>query len=464
MDTTKLIERARSSARKRDYDGAVEMFMQALEFNPNDAVTRVELHKLYLREAQENPKKGSSGMFGGLLRKAKSMISSPKTKEQADKVLIDLEKSLRNSPSDYGLVNDMGKAALVAEYFDTAIALMLEVRSVKAGGDAEKRKDCLRILGYAYKGAQKWTEAIEAFSELAKLDPTDREAMKESRDMAARQQNAMMEKKGDAKVIGGGARSHQSDEQRMQDEVLALLSSGMKTPEDAKLLNDHFQKQLQGEAKDPALYEKATEPLMFLGRYDEAKALLDKAQELQPTDPRWGFKKDDVDIRRLNDELKPLQAKARTGDPAAKEAFHKLNSQLVAFKFESFSRRERQYPTESLYKQELGRIAYVKKDYDEALRCFQFTRNDPKYQMESLTFLGRSFRAKKQYSLAIRALTEGIDRLQVMNDNKKLMIYERALTFELAPDKEKYKKDLTTLYEADVRYKDVQTRLDKLEG
>ncbi|MGH7144538.1 MAG: hypothetical protein ACREJ2_10495 [Planctomycetota bacterium] len=463
MDTTKLIERARSSARKRDYNSAVEGYMQALEFNPNDAPTRMELHKLYLRESQEAGKK--TNIFGGMFGKVKMLLTTPKTKDQADKVLIELEKALRAKPTDMGVIIDMGKAGLVAEYWDMAIALLEEVRSLKAGGDKKKQAECLRTLGRVYKGARKWPEAIEAFADLTKVEPTDRDAMREARDMAAEQQSNLIDSKGGGDVRGGGARAQQSDEQRINDQIRAIIESGIKTEADATLLWKHeFEPKLAGEVTDPALYEKATEPLLFLHRYDEAKELLGKAQKMQATDPRWGFKIEDIDIRVFTDQLKPLQVKARGGDGAAKEEFHRINAELTAYKFESYSRREKQYPTESLYKQELGRIAFLKKDYDEALRCFQYTRNDPKYQMESLLYMGRSFRAKKQLDIAARTLSEGIDRLQIMNDQKKAMLYERALTYELHGDKEKYKKDLTTLYESDVRYKDVQTRLDKLEG
>ncbi|HTL53214.1 MAG TPA: hypothetical protein VL860_11615 [Planctomycetota bacterium] len=464
MDTTKLIDRARSSARKRDFDGAVDMYMQALEFNPNDVASRLELHKLYVREAQEGKKSG--GSVTSMWTKFKGMVSSPKTKEQADKVIVELEKSLRKKPTDYAIMVDMAKAAGVALYYDMVIGMMEEVRSAKAGGDMKLRCAALRELAFAYKGAEKYDEAIAAFTEWAKFDPTNREAMMEGRDIAARRQAKMMSDKGDGDVRdqrGGAARAQQTDEQKRTDEVRAIFEAGIKTEADASLIWAHWQEQMKGEVKDVAIYEKATEPLLFLRKYEEAKGLIKKAQAMQPSDPRWGFKLDDISVRKMTDELRDLQTKARAGDATAKDALHKLNTELIAFKFDSFTRREKQYPTESTYKQELGNIALLKKDYDEALRCFQYTRNDPKFQMESLTCLGKAFRAKKKFDLAISALTEGIDRLQMMNDRKKAMLYERALTFELKGDKEKYKKDLTTLYESDVRYRDVQPRLDKLE-
>jgi tetratricopeptide (TPR) repeat protein len=82
-------------------------------------------------------------------------------------------------------------------------------------------------------------------------------------------------------------------------------------------------------------------------------------------------------------------------------------------------------------------------------------RRNPKVTNRATLFLGRAYRVKGIFDLAIEALNQAKNEMPVMNDLKKEIIYELALCYRSAGNVEKAVDEYKTIYSNDIDYKDV---------
>ena len=73
-----------------------------------------------------------------------------------------------------------------------------------------------------------------------------------------------------------------------------------------------------------------------------------------------------------------------------------------------------------------------------------------------------AFRNKKQYDLAAEQFSQGIDGVEIMNDMKKTLLYERGNTYQMMGKKAEAKNDFMTIYQQDIKFKDVAKKIEAL--
>ncbi len=471
MDVSKLIEKAREAAERRNYDYAIDLYLQACKLAPDNAISRRELRAVENRKSKES---GTSFWAKTKTAGAHVQVQVLYTTRQYDSAIEKAEEALRLDPSNVGIMMLLGKAARAAGYRQTAIVTFEDIRNMNANDNKRQLVDAIRELAYSYEEEGKIDEASATWQMVSKHAPGDRDATIKMRDLAAKRMTSTIETAARSGERGAAARSTQSDEQKKETARLDREKGfDIKTAEDlADVINDtKLDIQKADDRNSPRLYAKLGDLYKQGQNYAEAKKAYEAAREKDPNNHTYVFKLHDLEIWKSSAALKALLPKVQAGDAAAREQYKKDHMALLEFRLTSFTEREKQYSTDSRIKFDLGNIYFElarergdRALYDQAIMRFQSTFRDPKFRNESGLRLGLGFAAKSQFDLALKRFDETLAGIpsEIKNDQWKNLTYAKADTLHKAGRIEDAKTVFLTIYEVDVSFKDIAKRIDEL--
>lgn len=172
---------------------------------------------------------------------------------------------------------------------------------------------------------------------------------------------------------------------------------------------------------------------------------------------RWKIMADDIRMKQLGRALREAQ---KEGDA---EAVKKARVEQLRFELHVFKDRVERYPTDNRAKFELGVRRFHAGQFDEAIPLLQTARTDPKNRAASEMYLGRCFFRKTYYSQAISALQEAIKGYEFPDDElAKTMNYWLGRAQEAAGEVEGARETYGNILRLDYNYSDVRARLDAL--
>lgn len=172
---------------------------------------------------------------------------------------------------------------------------------------------------------------------------------------------------------------------------------------------------------------------------------------------RWKQMADDIRMKQLNREGRRI---AKSGD---REAHTEHRVKQLRFELNVFRERVARYPTDNRMKFELAKRLFQAGRYDEAIPLFQAARIDPKNRAECGLYLGRCFFKKTYYSQAVDMLREARDAYEFSDDDlAKEMAYYLGRAYEATGETESARKVYGQILQVDYNYRDVRARLDGL--
>lgn len=471
MDVSKLIEKAREAAERRNYDYAIDLFLQALKLSPDEGKARRELRQVEMRKAKEAGTSFWSKMkTGGNIAQVQVLYTTKKY----DSCIEKAEDGLKTDPGNVSLLMLLGKAAAQANYRQSAICTFEDIKAMNAGGNTKQLVEALRELAYAYENDGKIKEASETWNTVNKHHPGDRDATVKMRDLAAKTMTTTIETAAKSGDRGAAARSTQTEEQKKEAARLDREKGlDIKTADDLKDAIEDKKQDIQKRPDDPRLYAALGDLYKLGNNYAEAKKVYETAKEKDPNNYTYVFKLHDLEIHKMTGALKALQAKVAAGDAAARDQFKKDHVALLEYRLNSFAEREKQYSTDSAIKFQLGCVyfdlAREKNDralYDEAIKRFQLTSRDPKFRNESGLRMGIGFAAKGQFDLALKRFDETLTGFpaEIKNDAWKNLVYAKGDTLMRAGRRDEAKNTFLQIYEVDVSFKDIAKRIDELSS
>ena len=127
---------------------------------------------------------------------------------------------------------------------------------------------------------------------------------------------------------------------------------------------------------------------------------------------------------------------------------------------EEAKRRIEQNPTDPQLRYELGSALYQSGEYTDAIPHLQQATRNPHIRTKVLLLLGRTFRAKGMFDLAIKQLSDALADLHSMDGVKKEVLYEKGLIHVDMDDKENALESFKQIYEVDYSYLDVAQRVE----
>ncbi|MDO8541161.1 MAG: tetratricopeptide repeat protein [Opitutaceae bacterium] len=445
----KLIENARVALDRGNLDYVMEVTAQVLKTAPGCLPVR----KLQ-RVAQVRQVRGKSGGF--MARMTSGLSSAPFMfgggKKEPTKMMETAEMLLAKDPNNVLALKMLAEAAGALGFPETVAFALDAVREL----DPENRANLL-ALGEAWLAAHKPTEALKIADEILRLKPTDADA-----------QN-LMRKASVAQTVT----KHSWDQQSTYRDKLRDEDQAVSLEQEAKIVTgDEMSQRLLAEAlarvaKEPlniVHYRSVSQAYRQLGNLDEALAWVRKARQ-QPTGRTdAALEKHEAELTAAVIEKRMKVAEAAVAvapnDPAAKAKFEGARKELGEYKLTESKRYIERYPNDYAARYSLGTLLLELGHIDAAIAQFQQAQKGPQVRVPSLVGLGRCFKSKKLYDLAVAQLTTAKGELSTMDDAKKDILYELGSCFEMTGKPEAAIEEFKAIYSEDIGFRDVADKIN----
>jgi tetratricopeptide (TPR) repeat protein len=317
-------------------------------------------------------------------------------------------------------------------------------------GDA----DLVERLGTLYIKTKQHTLARQCFETLCELRPNDSRAIKLLKDAMA--MDTM------SKEWAGAAASGDFREAIKDRKEAEILEREAKSVRDASDIDSLIAENLSRVKREPKNinYRRALASLYLNNKmYDEAiKALEEALEVIAGRDPQVDNLLSQVKIQKFNNEISELRT---AGDE--NEAL-KLEAVRDGFAFEDLQSRVTRYPNDLQLRYEFGILLKDRDRINDAIQQFQFAQRSPQFRARALYFIGICFASKQQYDMAADQLERALAEMVAMDGQKKATLYELGLIAEARGDHPKALEYFKDIYQTDIGYRDVSTRIEKGYG
>jgi tetratricopeptide (TPR) repeat protein len=444
----KLIDNARVALDRGNLDYVLEVTAQVLKAAPGCLPVRRLQRVAQLRQARA---KG-----GGFMAKMTSGFTTAPFmfggKKDPAKLLETAETLLAKDPNNVGALKLLAEAASGLGLPETVAFALDAVREI----EPENRTNLL-ALGEAWLAAGKPTEALKIADDILRLKPTDAEA-----------QN-LMRKASVAQTVT----KHSWDQKttyrdKLRDEAQAVsLEQGAKVVTADTMTQRLLDEALGRVAKEPLNlnhYRSVSQAYRQLGNLDEALAWVRKARQ-QPTgrtDASLEKTESELATAVVEKHMKDAEAAvaAAPGDAAAQAKMDAARKEFSEFKLTESKRYVERYPNDYAARHALGVLLLELGQTDAAIAQFQQAQKGPQVRVPSLVGLGRCFKAKRLYDLAIAQFNTAKGELNTMDDTKKDVIYELGSCYELMGKPDAAIEEFKVIYSEDIGFRDVADKIN----
>ncbi len=452
-DLTKFVTRAKQALERRQYDMAIEVLQECIDYAPDE----LEIHSIHLDAARRKAKESASSRW------SLPKMSMPVLSKDPHKQMIGAFKKLASSPDNKGIA-EAGDAALklsqtVKSMSAVAIYYYEEIR--KSGMFNDK---ALWNLGHAYferfgieqkrdpAAAKTWLEkAINTMSELERNMPLHPEAPKVVKNWEAQRSIIRRNEGGDA----GEYRSQLSSDVKARK--AEKMNANIRTKEDAEEVQKYIDEDLLATPKDKALWVKKGDIHFRMSEWDKARAAFDKAQEIDAHDFTVTMRLGDISMFERRQQVEAMEAAGKDVTEARKE-LHRLQA-------EEYKRRVQRQPTDLNHRQSLGLNLFALGQIDAAAAEFQRTVNDPKYRKDSHRYLGDCFIKKNLLDLSAGQYAAYLQLIEdEQADESKDVRYKLGRVLESLGKKADAINQFEKLVAIDLSYRDAADRLTKLRS
>jgi tetratricopeptide (TPR) repeat protein len=443
-----LFTKGHDALQRDNFDYAIDLFNQVLAREPGLYECRRALRAAQMRKA---------GTGGGFIKKMWSSASSSPLivkgeaalRREPKEALQVAEQILNNDPNNTAAHRLIVKAATALEMPRTAV-LSLELLYHNAPRD----KDIAIQLanGLANIGEVKRGEQI--LTNLQSSMPHDNDIAQALKDISAR--NTMDEGGYDSLADGSGS---YRDILRNKEEAVTLEQQNRVEKSDQvsdRLINE-YETRLRTEANNLKLVRSLAELHAQKKEFDKSLAYYER---LKTSDMGNDASLDraiaDTVIRKYDFQIEQLDTTA----PDYSERLAVLKAEKQAYQLTECQKRVERFPTDLQFRFELGQLYFQAGKISEAIAEFQKSQNNPHRRVASLNYLAQSFAKRKMYDMASRTLQNAIREKQVLDEEKKELVYNLGCVLENMGKKEEAIEQFKIIYEVDIGYKDVAAKVE----
>ena len=443
-------QRAQEATQHNNFDYAIRLYLEGLRYNPRD----IEDGHRGLRDcALRRRNQGKGGGLGALLGQAKGAFSQMlgRYKDQ----MLSLEEALARDPQNVTLLMQLMQTARRLGYAEVA-TWFGEIAAEETLRTKKPQKQVFTTLADLYENADRYQDSVDALSQAAKIDPSDRSLDKRARDLSAR-----------ASITEGKLEEVSDFHDMVRDRAQASASATQRVVRTREQLDAQYEElkaALDDDPDNPIKMEALADNEARRGHIEEATKLLQRALD-QTGEYRYKMRMDDIRMAEFRRKIRALneQLEAEPDRQDLKAERRKLAQAQNEFELKAFTERHKQYPTDLAIRYELGLRQHRHKDYDAAIVSFQTTTRDPKRRIQSLNMLGKCFFAKNLYREAQSQFENAIEQYDLTDDPlAKELRYNLARTFEVQNRIDQAIEWYSVIVQQDYQYKDVAKRLEEL--
>jgi tetratricopeptide (TPR) repeat protein len=442
----KLIENARVALDRGNFDYVLEVTAQVLRSQPGCLPVRKLQRVAQLRQHRAK----NTGFMGKALSGLSATPFLLGSKKDPSKQLESAETLLAKDPTSVPALKMLAEAAAGLGLPETAAFALDAVREL----EPENRTNLL-ALGEAWLNAGKPTEALKIADEILRTKPTDAEG-----------QN-LMRKASVAQTVT----KHNWDNSTTYRDKLRNEGQAVSLEQAAKVkIGDVMSRRLLDEnlarvAKEPnnvTHYRSVVQAYRSMGDLEEALHWARQARDCAGWDAALAKEESALAIAVLESRVHDAETLLVTAptDAAAKAKLEIARQELADFKLSEARRTVELYPNDYPARHQLGTLLLELGLIDAAIAQFQQAQKGPPVRVASLIGLGRCFKAKRLYDLAVAQLSLAKAELGAMDDTKKDVIYELGACFELMGRPEAAIEEFKVVYSEDIGFRDVAEKIN----
>ncbi len=441
--------KALSAVQMNNLAYAVSLLQAVLKDAPGFLEGRKILRKceIQLTGGAGGKKKSLFGMSGGGMG---GMKLAGQAKKDPLATLPLIEKELEKDPLNDQTNDLLFDTAMRLELPDTAAFALETIRQ-----HSPENVKLLHKLAEHYLSREMPTKASEVYNDIIKQAPTDSAAIKGSKDASARA--SMQKQRWDENTsMRDLMRDAEANEELEQAGRTGLTREQLEARRDKIIEKYNADPNSLSTSKELAsVYEQ-------LEDWANAHTFFNWAHSLSNGDVALATKSTLMHDRALEGELVALEA-GLAADPDNED----LKSQLadrrhlrLAEQVVEAKKRVDQNPTDPQIRFELGNALYKSGDFTAAIPHLQQATRNPHIRTKVLLLLGRTFRAKEMYDLAIKQLSDALADLHSMDGTKKEVLYEKGQIHKEMGDDVAALDCFKQIYEVDYGYRDVAQRVE----
>ena len=361
-----------------------------------------------------------------------------------------IEKELEKDPFNDGLNDLLHECFLKMELFDSAAFALETVRK----SHPDNTKNMHKLALYSLE-RQRADLAGDVYNDILKATPTDSIAVKGSKDCAAK--HSMQRQKWDENSSVRDLMKDQSEFQDLETASRAGMTKDQMIEKRDRLINRYNEDPNNlGNAKELAnVFEQMED-------WENAMTFYDWAFTLSNGDAALKSKGRQMSDKHIATQMASLQA-AVDADPDNAELRAQLDEVLQARALEMVAnakQRVDENPTDPQLRFELGTALFNAGDHSAAIPHLQQAKTNPHIRTKVLLLLGRTFKAKSMFDLALKQLSDALADLHGMDNTKKEVLYDKGLIHDEMGDPASALDCFKQIYEVDYGYRDVATRVE----
>jgi tetratricopeptide (TPR) repeat protein len=438
IDVSKQVAKAESAAQSRKYDLAIEIYLQALEIDPDNRRGRRGVRIAAMKKNEHSYPSSFSIKIATV--PARAGMANPNAEKKASAC----ESYLKVDPKNASVAHKLGRTLEKAGYLNGAIGVY-EALIATAAKDEDAYVNLGRLLGPKEPEA-----AIVHLEKALSINRKNQQAIKIRKDLAA-----------ELSIVRTGFETAKTthDLLRNKDQAKELLQADrlQRSTDDSGDYVSRLEKEAKEKPDDPKVLRKLAIAYVQSQRYDDAEETWGSVLEVDATDFDARVKLGDLRISRIQRGI--LAAKKKEDDAEVA----RLEKQLLQTQIMEFRTRVAEHPTDLGLRHELGQAYLQAGDVDDAIGEFQKAVKDPRKRFEALSFLGECFLQKELFDLAARQLERALEESPGLNSKQgKRVVYNLGLLHEKQGDVPAARERYLSIYEVDVSYRDVSKKVTEL--
>lgn len=445
----KQIERA-SEMEIKNLDYAIEIYANILKQQPGCLEVRKKLRAAQLKKTSGNTP--IANFLGKVTAAPFRVTGKSKIEKNPLKAMEEAEKSLSTNPKNPIAGNLLAEAAIAAGFPGTAVF----ARETIFEFDSSNLPN-LKALGQAHLSNGDTENAIRVGNLILKKKAGDADAQE-------------MLKQASVAIALDKGKWEESDDYREklkdQDEA-QVLEQANRAVTDARGLETLIQQvysRIEATPDDINNYREISELYHRGNDVETAIAWVQKARELPngKTDVSLEQREHTLILEYFDQGVDQKQ-QALSSDPENPQLQGELQQaveQKQGYRREQLSSLVERYPNDYNYRYQFGEILFEETLYDDAIAQFQLAQRNPNVRLDALVYLGRSYKAKAFYDLAIQQYLAVKNEIPVLDDRKKEAIYELGQCYEAKGQQEQAIEEYKEVYSADISYRDVAEKIN----
>lgn len=456
VKAAKWFARARDLGEKRQFDYAIEYYVNGLEFFPNAAEEACKpLHGCAVARKQ----------LGGKKPGLKDSMKRSMNDKDPKKALLNSAWLFGHDPDNVDYVEGMAKAANKLRAEEVAVWAAGVCKKALDGGRKVNTKQIQNLaslfeeIGDRATARSEMAFAVETFQ--SGVDVLNLWLRQASRDRNA--VNAVRDLSTKLTIVrgqyqdGGSFRDSMADKDAQTD--LHDLQESKQTDDRVENLIANAEAAYREEPDHPATLNRLIDLLTRREmEADEKKAIGILIEKFNATEEyRHKHQADDIRMKQLRRRVRQAQ---QDGDMEGVK-----KAQVVSLKYDLgvFKERIERYPTDNRVKYEYGVRLFSAGRFDDAIPVFQGARADLKNRAACSMYLGRCFFRKGYHPQAINALESAMKEHEFTDDDMaKAMLYWLGRSQESSGAIPAAQETYGKILQMDYNYKDVRAKLDGL--